>query len=170
MPRGPGPSPWRGARRLSGLLLEQVVEAATDVAGASGMRRGVALDGDAEGEEGALVPCALVRDPLGDGLRALEAPSGVEVRALAARVERGAAVRALLERRVRDRQDRTARRAPRHGAAREHPAAPRRIGRRPRRLRASRLGALRSIALLAILSVAHAPSLGPTSILGTRIS
>src|SRR5215470_11631827 len=157
MPRGPGPSPWRGARRLSGLLLEQVVEAATDVAGASGMRRGVALDGDAEGEEGALVPCALVRDPLGDGLRALEAPSGVEVRALAARVERGAAVRALLERRVRDRQDRTARRAPRHGAAREHPAAP-------------RLGALRSIALLAILSVAHAPSLGPTSILGTRIS
>src|SRR5262245_35359223 len=139
MRRGPRPSPWRGVIRLRGLRLEQVVEAATDVAGTGGMWRRVALDGDAEGKEGALVPRALVHDPLADGLLALEASSRVEVRALAARVERGAAVRALLERRVGDRQDRTARRAPRHGPAREHPAAPRRIGRRPRRLRTSRL-------------------------------
>src|SRR5437762_5900351 len=117
----------------AGLLLEEVVEAATDVAGARRVGRGVALDGDPEQEHAAVVACVLVGDLLGDGLRALEAPARLEVGALAAGVNGRPAVRALLERGGRDRQDRAACRAPRDGALGEHAAAPRRVGGRRRR-------------------------------------
>src|SRR5882672_8870669 len=112
----------------AGLLLEEVVEAATDVAGTRRVGRGVALDGDPERERGAVVPRVLVGDLLGDGLGALEPPARLEVGALAAGVNGGPAIRALRERRGRDRQDRAARRAPRDGALGEHAAAPRRVG------------------------------------------
>src|SRR6266403_3491537 len=112
----------------AGLLLEEVVEAAPDVARARRVGGGVALDRDAQREYGAFVPCVLVGDLLGDGLGALEAPARLEVGALAARVNGRPAARALLERRGRDRQNRAARRAPRDGALGEHAAAPRRVG------------------------------------------
>src|SRR5262244_2643624 len=82
----------------AGLLLEEVVEGAPDVARARRVGRGVALDRDAELERGALVGGVLVGDPLGDRLCALEAPAGLEVRALATGVDHRAAIRALLER------------------------------------------------------------------------
>src|SRR6266852_3325557 len=114
----------------AGLLLEEVVEAATDVAGARRVGRGVSLDRDAERKRGAVVPRVLVGDPFGDGLRALEAPARLEVGALAAGAEGRPAVRALLERRGRDRQDRAARPAPGDGALGEHAAALWSVGRR----------------------------------------
>src|SRR5438552_17694999 len=123
------------ARRSAGtarLLLEQVVEPAADVAGARRVGRGVALDRDPERERGAVVASALVRDPLGDALFALEAPARVEVGALAAGADGGPAARTLLERRVRDRQHRAARPASGEGALGEHAAAPRRVAGRRR--------------------------------------
>src|SRR5205823_2955779 len=122
------------------LCLEEVVEPAADVAGARRVGRGVPLDRHAEREPGAGVARVLVLEPLGDGLRALEAPARVEVGALAAGVDGGPAVRALLERSGRDRQDRAARPTPRDGVLGEHPAAPRRV--RGRRRRSARPGAL----------------------------
>src|SRR5215467_3453547 len=140
----------------AGLLLEEVVEAATDIAGARRVGRGVALDRDPEREGGALVGGVLVGDLLGDRLRALEAPAGLEVRALAAGVDGRAAVRALLERRVRDRQDGPAGRAPRDGVLGQHAAASRRVGgSRQWRRRPARLGVRAPVSLLAVLSIAH---------------
>src|SRR4030095_9628055 len=66
------------ARRSAGTarpLLEEVVEAATDVAGPRRVGRGIPLDRHAERERGALVFRVLVRDPLGDGLGAIHAPA-----------------------------------------------------------------------------------------------
>src|SRR5712691_2457974 len=125
-----------------------------DVAGAGRVGRGVALDRDAEREPGALVARVLVRQPLGDGLRALEAPARVEVGALAAGVDGGPAVRALFERSGRDRQDRAARPTPGNGVLGEHPAARPRLDRR--RLSSARLGALVPVTLLTVPSVGHA--------------
>src|SRR5262252_245832 len=140
----------------AGLLLEEVVEAATDIAGARRVGRGVALDRDPEREGGALVGGVLVSDLLGDRLRALESPAGLEVCALAAGVDGRAAVGALLERRVCDRQDRAARRASRDGVLGEHAPAPRRVGGGPgRRRRAAGLGVRAPVSLLAVLAVAH---------------
>src|SRR5947207_16015760 len=82
------------------LRFEEVVEAAADVAGAGRVGRGVALDGHPQGERGALVARGLVGDPLDERLGALEAPARVEVAALPAGPDGGAAARALLERRV----------------------------------------------------------------------
>src|SRR5205814_9368063 len=100
--RSTSPTPATTCSRLLSLrvlrFLEQVVEAAANVAGAGGVGGGVALDRHAERERGAVVARGLVRDALGDGLRALEASARVEVRALAAGVQRGPAVRALLPR------------------------------------------------------------------------
>src|SRR5580765_251234 len=115
------------------LLLEEVVEAAPDVARARRVGRGVALHRHAQREHGALVAAALVGDLLGDGLRALEAPARLEVGALAAGMNGRAAIRALLERRRRDGQDRSTRRASRNGLPGEHAAASRRIAGRPGR-------------------------------------
>src|SRR5262252_8317328 len=118
----------RSSAATNRLLLEEVVEAAPDVAGARRVRRGVALDRDPQREQGALVSAVLVDDLLRDRLRALEAPARLEVGALAAGVNGGPTVGTLLERRVRNRQDRTARGAPRHGLLGEHAAASRRVG------------------------------------------
>src|SRR5262245_11785502 len=142
----------------AGLLLEEVVERAPDVARARRVGRGVALDRDAERERGALVGRVLVGDLLGDRLRALEAPARLEVRALAARMDGRAAVRALLERRVRDRQDGPAGRAPRDGVLGQHAAASRSVGGPWRgRRRPARLGVrVRApVSLLAVLAIAH---------------
>src|SRR5258705_878672 len=117
----------------AGLLLEEVVEAAPDVARARRVGRGVTLDRHAQRERGALVAAALVGDLLGDGLRALEAAARLEVGALAAGMNGHAAIRALLERQRRDRQDRPTRRASRKGLPGEHCAASRRVGGGPRR-------------------------------------
>src|SRR5215475_14941996 len=146
----------RSSAVTAGLLLEEVVEGATDIAGARRVGRGVALDRDSERERGALIGRVLVGDLLGDRLRALEAPAGLEVRALAAGVDGRAAVRALLERRVRDRQDGPAGRAPRDGVLGQHAAASRRVS-RPRRWwrRPARLGVRAPVSLLAVLAVAH---------------
>src|SRR5262245_17489141 len=95
------------------LLLEQVVEGSADVAGARRVGRGIALDRDAQRERGAAVLRVLVGDSLGNRLAAFEAPARLEVGALPAGVERRAAVGALLQRRVRDRQDGAAGAAPR---------------------------------------------------------
>src|SRR5262244_4493707 len=65
------------SRVTAGLLLEEVVEGATDIAGARRVGRGVALDRDPEREGGALVGGVLVSDLLGDRLRALESPAGL---------------------------------------------------------------------------------------------
>src|SRR2546428_9068697 len=90
---------WQDWTRLRArLLLEEVAEPAADVAGARRVGRGVPLDRHAEREPGAVVARVLVRQPLGDGLRALEASARVEVGALPAGVDCGPAVRALLER------------------------------------------------------------------------
>src|SRR5207247_4219938 len=97
------PAAWRAL-----LLLEEVVEPAADVAGARRVGGGVALDRHAEREPGTVVACVLVRQPLGDRLFALEPPTRVEVGALPAGMDGGAAVRALLERRVRHCKDRSA--------------------------------------------------------------
>src|SRR5262245_33118782 len=140
------------------LLLEEVVEGATDIAGTRRVGRGVALDRDSERERGALVGGVLVGDLLRDRLRALEAPTGLEVRALAAGVDGRAAVRALFERRVRDRQDGPASRAARDGVLGQHAAASGRVGGprwRRRRRRPARLGIRVPVALLAVLAVAH---------------
>src|SRR2546428_897413 len=67
------------------LLLEEVVEPAADVSGAGRVGRGVALDRHAERGRGAVVASGLVRQPLGDGLRTLEAPAPGEKGAPAAR-------------------------------------------------------------------------------------
>src|SRR5262249_17489892 len=140
----------------AGLLLEEVVEGAPDVARARRVGRGVALDRDAERERGALVGGVLVGDPLGDRLRALEAPAGLEVRALATGVDHRAAIRALLEGWVRDRQDGPTGRASRDGVLGQHPAASRGVGgpRRWRR-RPAWLGVRAPVALLSVLSIAH---------------
>src|SRR2546430_4443267 len=145
-------------RRSERLLLEEVVEAAADVAGACRVGRGIALDRHAERERGALVPRVLVGHALLNGLRTLEAPAGVEVRALAARVDRDAAVRALLERRRGDRQDGAARATPGDGVLGQHPTTSRSVGRRRRRRRRRplRLTPLVPISLLSIFSVGHA--------------
>src|SRR5881296_2530418 len=134
------------------LLLEQVVETPADVAGARRVGRGITLDGHPERERGTVVATVLVRHPLGDGLFALEAPARVEVGALAAGADGGAAVRTLLERSGRDRQHRAACPASGDRALGEHAAASRRIGRR--RLWPALPGGLGAIALLAILAVA----------------
>src|SRR5213592_2348831 len=102
------PAAWRTL-----LLLEEVVEPAADVAGARRVGGGVALDRHAEREPGTVVACVLVRQPLGDRLFALEPPTRVEVGALPAGMDGGAAVRALLERGGRHWQDRSARPTPR---------------------------------------------------------
>src|SRR5206468_7349828 len=145
-------------RRHERLLLEEVVEAAADVAGACRVGRGIALDRHAERERGALVPRVLVGHALLNRLRTLEAPAGVEVRALAARVDRDAAVRALLERRRGDRQDGAARATPGDGVLGQHPTTSRSVGRRRRRRRRRplRLTPLVPISLLSIFSVGHA--------------
>src|SRR5439155_5677439 len=111
------------------------------------------LDRHAEREPGAVVARVLVREPLGDGLRALEAPARVEVGALAAGVDRNPAVRALLERRGGDRQDRAARPAPGDGSLGEHPAAPRRVG--GRRLPFRRRALLVPVPSLTVLAIGH---------------
>src|SRR2546430_12187782 len=85
-------------RVLRRLFLEEVVEAATDVAGPRRVGRGVALDRHTERERAAIVSRVLVGDPLGDRLGALEATARLEVGALAAGVERRPAGGALLER------------------------------------------------------------------------
>src|SRR5215467_4780628 len=97
----------RGSRSVSvatrsrpvsaGLLLEEVVERAPDVARARRVGRSVTLHRDAQRERGARVGGVLVGDPLGDRLRAFEAPAGLEVRALATGMDGRAAIRALLE-------------------------------------------------------------------------
>src|SRR5439155_23057789 len=56
----------------AGLLLEEVVEAAADVAGARRVWRGVAPDGGPGREPGAVVPGGLVGPPPGQGPRALQ--------------------------------------------------------------------------------------------------
>src|SRR3989441_11897037 len=144
-------------RVLRRLFLEEVVEAATDVAGPRRVGRGVALDRHTERERAAIVSRVLVGDPLGDRLGALEATARLEVGALAAGVERRPAVGTLLERRGGDRQDRAARPAPRDRALGEHVAASWGVGRRPRWWggRSARLRARAPVTLLAILSVAH---------------
>src|SRR5437899_12590721 len=96
----------------------------------------------------------VLRELVGDGLRAREAPDRVEVGALAAGVDGGPAVRALLERGGGDRQDRAARPTPRDAVRGEHPAAPRSVG--GRRLPSTRRRALVPVVLLAVLSVGHA--------------
>src|SRR5262249_27947936 len=103
----------------------------------------------------AVVTALLVGDALGDVLCALEAAGRVEVGALAAGVELGAAVRALGERIGRDRQHTGTLRAARGGARLQDAERP---GRRPRRivpLRASAPTAAPPIALLPVLAVAH---------------
>src|SRR5215470_18627106 len=124
----------RSSAVTAGLLLEEVVERAPDVARARRVGRSVTLHRDAQRERGARVGGVLVGDPLGDRLRAFEAPAGLEVRALATGMDGRAAIRALLERRVCDRQHGPARRAPREGVLGEHAAASRRVG-GPRRWR-----------------------------------
>src|SRR5436309_2077045 len=104
------PAAWRTL-----LLLEEVVEPAADVAGARRVGGGVALDRHAEREPGTVVACVLVGQPLGDRLFALEPPTRVEVGALPAGMDGGAAVRALLERGGRHWQDRSARPTPGDG-------------------------------------------------------
>src|SRR5262249_22186107 len=84
------------------LLLEEVVERAADVVGTWPVGGRVTLDGDPEREGVTGVGGALVGDPLDDGLGALEATARLEVGALAAGVDRGAAVWALRERAVGD--------------------------------------------------------------------
>src|SRR5262245_10404877 len=111
------------------LLLEQVVEGSADVAGARRVRRGVALDRDAQRERGAVVLGVLVGDSLGHRLGAFDASARLEVRALPAGVERRSAIGTLLQRRVRDRQDGAAGAAPRDRALGEHVAAAGRVGR-----------------------------------------
>src|SRR5262245_54244945 len=108
-------------------LLEEVVEVAAEVARARAVGRGVTLDGDPQREGVAVVARVLVGDALDDRLHALEATAGVEVRTVAAAVDRGAAVRTLLERGRRDRQRRAARAAARHRVLLEHAAAARRV-------------------------------------------
>src|SRR5207244_13484334 len=137
------------------LVLEEVAEPAAEVGRACRVGRGVALDRDAERERGAGATRILVRQPLGDGLSALEAPARVEVGTLATGMDGGAAVRALFERSGRDRQDRAARPTPGDGVLGEHPAAPRSVGGR-RRWRSARLGVLVPVTLLTVLSVGHA--------------
>src|SRR5262245_41481153 len=138
------------------LLLEEVVEAAADVAGACRVGRRILLDGHAQRKRGALVPGVLVRHAVLNRLGTLEAPARVEVRALPARVDGDATVRARPERRRSDRQDGPARATPGDGMLGQHPATPWSIGRRRWRRRPPRLGALIPVALLSILSVGHA--------------
>src|SRR4030095_7252214 len=85
---------------------------------------GVPLNRHAEREPAAVVASALVGQSPGDGLGALEAPARIEVGALAAGVDGGPAVWALLEGRGGDRQNRAARPASGDGVFVEHPAAP----------------------------------------------
>src|SRR5437867_11784363 len=63
----------------AGLLLEEVVEAAADVAEARRVWRGVALDGDPERESGAVAPGVLVGHLLGYRLGALAASTRLVV-------------------------------------------------------------------------------------------
>src|SRR5262249_33874730 len=118
--------PWPGPD-VPRLLLEEIVEGAADVAWARGVRRGVALDRHAQREPFAFVARVLVGQPLGDGLFALEVPARIEMAALLAGVEGGAAVRALGEGRDRDGQDGAARCAPGHGVLGQHLVPARRL-------------------------------------------
>src|SRR4030095_15170135 len=162
-PRLPPPGPRReggrsrpGARRL---LLEEVVEPATNVAGARRVRGSVALNCHAERERSAVVARVLVGHALGDGLRALKAPARVEGRALSACPNGRPAIPALLERRSGERQHRAAGPASGDGVPGEHPSA--RGSRGARWLRSLRLRTLATVALLAVFAVAQgvAPTL-----------
>ena len=68
-------------------FLEEVVEAATGVAGRMRRRPRLALDGHPQREQRTGVGRALVGDALGDALRALEPLPGIEVGALGAGVQ-----------------------------------------------------------------------------------
>src|SRR5262249_1052210 len=140
------------------LLLEEVPEGPLGVVRADGAARGVALHGDHQRKGGALVARALVGDALDDRLHALEAPRRLEMRALAAGVQLGAAVGALRERVGGDRQHAAALGAARGGLALENPERSPARRRRPRRLAAltAALGAGSAVALLLILAVARA--------------
>jgi hypothetical protein len=100
---------------------------------------------------------ALVRDALDDRLHALEAPRRIEVRALAARVQLGTAVRALRERVSRDREHAAALGAARRGLALEDAEGAAAAGRRKRRVAtlATAARASTAVALLVVLPVAR---------------
>src|SRR2546428_43095 len=140
------------------LLLEEVAKAMARVVGTYRAAGRVPLDGHHHRKERALVAGALVLDPLGDRLAALEAARGIEVRALAAGVELGLALRTARERVGGDRQHGPTRGAARRRAALEDPERPRRL-RRLAAVLAAVGDAAASIALLPVLAVAHRLSL-----------
>src|SRR5205814_8946995 len=115
-----------------------------------------ALDRHAEQDRGTVVPRVLAGNAPQHRIGTLEATAGVEVRALAERVDRDAGVRALLERRRGDRKDGAARATPGDGVLGQHPTTTRSVGRRRRRRRLLRLTPLVPISLLSIFSVGHA--------------
>src|SRR2546428_7133897 len=140
-------------RARMGLLLEQAAEPPAHILRTHRPGGRVALDGHQHREERALVGGALVSDPLGDLLRALEAAGGHEVGALSAGVQLGLALRAARERVGGDRQHGAALGAARGRTALEDTERPGRLGRLAPLLAAAGGGA--SIALLPVLAVAQ---------------